>query len=254
MKKCYNSIMTRGQRIIAISQFIKTHILNNYGIDERLIDIAPRGFDPDRIDPDRVTTEQLEQLKKQWGLLDDTPVIALPGRLTRWKGQTLFLDALALIKELNWQALIIGGAGHKKNYLDELKDMTGASGLSERVIFVGDQPDIVPFYALADVVVSASIEPEAFGRVAVEAQAMGKPIIASAHGGALETVRDGETGWLFINNDAVDLAAKLRLALTKETDLISMGSAARNFVKNEYTVEKMCKAEWNCYQRVLADV
>lgn len=254
IKKFYNSIMTRGQRIIAISQFIKTHILSNYGIDEKLIDVAPRGFDPDRIDPNKVTAEQLGQLKKQWGLLDDTPVIALPGRLTRWKGQTLFLAALALIKELNWQALIIGGAGHKQNYLDELKDLTCASGLSSRVIFVGDQSDIVPFYALADVVVSASIEPEAFGRVAVEAQAMGKPIIASAHGGALETVRDGETGWLFINNDAADLAAKLRLALAKETDLVRIGSAARNFVKNEYTVEKMCTAEWNCYQRVLADV
>jgi len=254
LKKYYNSVMTRGQRVIAISQFIKTHILDNYGIDEKLIDIAPRGVDLDRIDPQKVTVEQLGQLGIQWGLLADRPVIALPGRLTRWKGQTLFLDALALIKELNWQALIIGGAGHKQNYLEELKDLACASGLSERVIFVGDQSDIVPFYAMADVVVSASTEPEAFGRVAVEAQAMGKPVIASAHGGALETVRDGETGWLFINNDPADLAAKLRLALAKETDLISIGIAARNFVKNEYTMEKMCTAEWNCYQHVLPDI
>lgn len=253
LKKYYNSIMTRGQRVIAISQFIKAHILNNYGIDETLIDIAPRGFDPQRINSLKVTAEQLAQLKKQWGLLADIPVIALPGRLTRWKGQTLFLDALAQIKELKWQALIIGGAGHKQTYLDELKKLASASGLSDRVFFVGDQSDIVPFYALADVVVSASIEPEAFGRVAVEAQAMGKPVVASAHGGALETVRDGETGWLFINNDAADLAAKLRLALAPETDLIKIGNAARSFVEKEYTVEKMCAAEWNCYQRILAE-
>ena len=253
MKKFYNSIMTRGQRVIAISQFIKNHILDNYGIDETLIDIAPRGFDPDRIDPQKVTAVKLQQLKEHWGLVDDLPVIALPGRLTRWKGQTLFLQALAQIQELKWQAVIIGGAGHKRTFLDELRNLATSSGIESRVFFVGDQADIVPFYALADVVVSASTEPEAFGRVAVEAQAMGKPIIASAHGGALETVRDGETGWLFKNNDAEDLADKLRLALAPDTDLTKIGTAARTFVENEYTVEKMCAAEWASYQRILAD-
>ncbi|SEA10442.1 Glycosyltransferase involved in cell wall bisynthesis [Desulfuromusa kysingii] len=254
IKKSYNSVMTRGLRTIAISQFIKTHIMENYGISEQLIDIAPRGFDPQRISPDKVTADQLNLLKKQWQLDDGVPIIALPGRLTRWKGQTLFLDALAQIKELQWQALIIGGAGHKQAYLNELKEQAFSSGLSDRIVFTGDQANIVPFYALADIVVSASTEPEAFGRVAVEAQAMGKPIIASAHGGALETVRDGETGWLFKNNDAEDLADKLRLALATGTDLIRMGNVAQTFVENEYTVEKMCRAEWNCYQRVLTDI
>lgn len=253
VKRYYNSIMVRGERVIAISQFIKTHILDNYGIDEKLIDIAPRGFDPDRIDPQKVAAGKLQQLKEHWGLVDDTPVIALPGRLTRWKGQTLFLQALAQIQELNWQALIIGGAGHKQAYVDELRNLTISSGIESRVFFVGDQSNIVPFYALADVVVSASTEPEAFGRVAVEAQAMGKPIIASAHGGALETVRDGETGWLFKNNDVSDLAAKLRLALAQDTDLTKIGVAARTFVEKEYTVEKMCAAEWGSYQQILTD-
>ncbi len=253
VKKYYNSIMTRGRRVIAISQFIKDHIQKNYGVDESLIDIAPRGFDPLRISPDKVENQQLAELKSRWDLVDGIPVLTLPGRLTRWKGQTLFLDALAQIKDLDWQVLIVGGCGKKDSYLHELKNMAEASGISDRVKFTGDQSNIVPFYAVSDVVVSASTEPEAFGRVAVEAQAMAKPIIASAHGGALETVRDGETGWLFTNNNVEDLVQKLRLALSPQTDLIKIGKAAREFVAVEYTTEQMCSAEWDSYHLVLDD-
>ncbi len=105
------------------------------------------------------------------------------------------------------------------------------AGLSDRVHFVGDQSNIVPYYALSDLVVSASTEPEAFGRVAVEGQAMGKPVIASAHGGALETVRDGLTGWLFENDNALDLAMKMRAALSSGDDLKRIGRNARTFVE-----------------------
>ena len=251
VKKWYNSVMVRGVRVIAISTFIKNHILQNYITDEAVIDVAPRGFDPAVFDPGLVSDKQRQSLKQQLGLADGVAVISLPGRLTRWKGQILFLEALAQLKELEWQALLIGGGGKKTAYVNELKMVVEKLGIGDRVVFVGDQEDIVPYYAISDLIVSASTEPEAFGRVAVEAQAMSKPIIASAHGGSLETVRDGETGWLFVNGDVTDLAAKLRNALSENVDLVRIGLSGRQWVEENYTTDKMCQAEWKSYSRVL---
>jgi len=250
VKKWYNSVMVRGVRVIAISMFIRNHILQNYITDEAVIDVAPRGFDPVVFDPDLVSDEQRQAFKQQLGLTAGTAIISLPGRLTRWKGQILFLEALAQIKELEWQALLIGGGGKKTAYVNELKMVVEELGIKDRVIFVGDQKDIVPYYAISDLVVSASTEPEAFGRVAVEAQALAKPIIASAHGGSLETVKDRETGWLFANRDVADLAEKLRFALSENVDLIKIGAAGRQWVAENYTIDKMCQKEWDAYLKV----
>ncbi len=250
VKKWYNSVMVRGVRVIAISMFIKNHILQNYITDEAVIDVAPRGFDPAVFDLDLISDKQQQALKQQLGLTARTAVISLPGRLTRWKGQILFLEALAQLQELEWQALLIGGGGKKAAYVNELKLVVEKLGIEDRVIFVGDQKDIVPYYAISDLVVSASTEPEAFGRVAVEAQAMAKPIIASAHGGSLETVKDGETGWLFANGDSADLADKLRISLSENVDLIEIGEAGRQWVAENYTIDKMCQKEWDAYLKV----
>ena len=254
LKKKYNSVMVKGRRVIAISQFIRNHIIENYGIDEALIDVAPRGFDPHKFYPGVVANGQIQELKNSLGLKDGVSVISLPGRLTRWKGQSIFLEALGEIADLPWQALVIGGADKKHNYLEELKNLVKNGGIEDRVNFVGNQPAIIPFYAVSDIVVSASTEPEAFGRVAVEAQAMGKAVIASAHGGSLETVRDGETGWLFKNRDVVDLAAKMRYALTENVKLEDIGHTARQWVEANYTTDKMCQAEWETYLKVLKRV
>jgi len=250
VKKWYNSVMVRGVRVIAISQFIKNHILQNYTSNEGVIDVAPRGFNPAVFDPDLITAEQRQTLKQQLGLATGIAVISLPGRLTRWKGQILFLEALAQIKDLEWQALLIGGGGTKMAYVKELKMTVEKLGIADRVLFVGDQEDIVPYYAISDLIVSASTEPEAFGRVAVEAQAMAKPIIASAHGGSLETVKDGETGWLFNPGNGADLADKLRIALSGDVDLTRVGISGRQWVAENYTIDKMCQREWNAYLKV----
>ncbi len=250
-KKYYNGVMVRGRRVIAISRFIKQHVMKNYAVAEARIDVAPRGFDPARFYPGAVAGERLNSLREHLSLADDTPVISLPGRLTRWKGQTLFLEALEKITDISWQAVIIGGEGKKSGYLDELKRLAKEGGIADRVFFAGDQADIVPFYALSDIVVSASTEPEAFGRVAVEAQAMAKPVVASAHGGSLETVRDGETGWLFRNRDSADLADKLRTALSAGSDLEGIGAQGRAWTEANYTIDKMCRAEWAAYGKVL---
>lgn len=248
-KRFYNSSMVRGERVIAISQFIKKHIMDNYAVPESRIDVAPRGFDPKIFDPRLVDQLKIQTLKRTIGLKNEVPVLSLPGRLTRWKGQTLFLEALARIKDLPWQAVIIGGPGKKIAYFEELKALGLQLGIAERVFFVGNQPDITSYYALSDIVVSASIEPEAFGRVAVEAQAMGKPVIVSAHGGSLETVIDDKTGWYFDNGNIVDLAEKIRIALGSE-NLNSIGERSRQWVMENFTIDRMCRAEWDGYLSV----
>jgi len=254
VKKYYNSVMVRGARVIAISEFIKNHILQNYSIREGLIDVVPRGFNPALFAPDLISTKQRHELKQRLNLTAGVAIISLPGRLTRWKGQPLFIAALAQIKDLQWQALLIGGGGRKTAYVKELKTLTQKLGIADRVIFLGDQENIVPYYAISDLIVSASTEPEAFGRIAVEAQAMAKPIIASAHGGSLETVRDGETGWLFKNGDVADLADKLRTALSGDVDLTQIGTSGRHWVAENYTTDKMCQGEWQTYLKVLGEV
>ncbi len=250
-KKFYNSSMVKGLRVIAISQFIRQHIIENYQISDELIDIAPRGFDPERFDPDAYSVDQKIALRYKLGCAQDDFIIALPGRLTRWKGQVLLLSALAEIKHLSWKALLIGGAGAKTAYLDELKQKCIALGIDDRVTFCGNQHDIAPFYAISNLIVSASTDPEAFGRVAVEAQAMATPIVASAHGGSLETVKDTETGWLFENNNVQDLVRCLVHAISGQVDLMQMGARGREWVNNNYTIDRMCNAEWLSYKKVL---
>ena len=250
-KKLYNSVMVRGERVIAISMFIKNHILANYARQEESIDVAPRGFNPELFTPDLVSSEHQNKLKRQLNLTAGVKVISLPGRLTRWKGQLLFLEALGQIKDLQWCALLIGGAGNKIAYEKELKILVQRLDIADRVMFLGDQGDIVPYYSISDIIVSASTEPEAFGRVAVEAQAMAKPIIASAHGGSLETVKDNQTGWLFKNGASADLADKLRYALSVDANLSKIGASGRQWVAENFTTDKMCRAEWNAYMKVL---
>ena len=250
-KKIYNSSMVRGRRVIAISQFIRRHIADNYQVPDELIDIAPRGFDPIRFNPTEISLEEQLKLRADLGCSEDDVLVTLPGRLTRWKGQLLFIEALAEIKDLSWIALLVGGAGSKDAYLEELKEKAHKLGISERIVFCGNQHDIAPYYAISDLVVSASTEPEAFGRVAVEAQAMAKPVVASAHGGALETVKDGVTGWLFQNNNSEALARCLRDALSDKEELARKGLSARNWVLENYTIDRMCSAEWSSYEKVL---
>ena len=251
VKWLYNSVMTRGERVIAISAFMRQHIMDNYFVAAAQIDVAPRGFDPHIFNPGLFSAQTRAELRASLGIGADCPIISLPGRLTRLKGQTVFLKALAQIQDLSWQALIIGGASKKAPYEQELKSLAAELGLAPRVKFLGSQPDIARFYAVSDIVVSASTEPEAFGRVAVEAQAMAKPIVASALGGSLETVKDAVTGRLYDVQDKHGLADALRRLLANPELLPVMGQAGRAWVLDRFTTEKTCAAEWQAYMRTL---
>ena len=218
LKRLYNSVMAKGERVIAISDFVGEHAAELYGVGPDRLRVIPRGVDVARFDPERVSAERLIALSRQWRLPDGAFVVMLPGRLTRWKGHTVVIDALAMLGRTDVRCLFVGGGDAR--YRRELEALAMRRGLGAVVQIVDDCRDMPAAYMLADVVVSASTSPEGFGRVIVEAQAMGRPVIATDHGGARETVVPGRTGWLVPPGDARALAEAL-------TETMRLGPEAR---------------------------
>ncbi|MGB1540059.1 MAG: glycosyltransferase family 4 protein, partial [Rickettsiales bacterium] len=177
-KKRYNSIMTRGSRVIAISEFIADHIHQNYEMDASRLRLIHRGVDVEKFDPAKVSSHRLRELSEIWRLPDDLPVILLPGRITRWKGQHVLLEALAKLPHRNFYAVLLGDDQRHPGYRKELEEMTLKLGLSGHACMAPNTPYMPEAYTLAHVVVAPSTDPEAFGRIPIEAQAMGKPVVA----------------------------------------------------------------------------
>jgi glycosyltransferase involved in cell wall biosynthesis len=252
LKHGYNAIMVKGDRVIANSEFIAAHIRGNYGVADGRLTTIPRGIDVDRFDPARVTHERMIQLARAWRLPDAHHVVLLPGRLTRWKGQAVLIEAMTLLKRQDVVAVMVGDDQGRTGYRRELERLIARRGLAASTRLVGHCNDMQSAYALADVVVSASTDPEAFGRVAAEAQAMGRPVIASDHGGARETVRGGETGWLVRPGDASQLAAALELALgmTPE-ERAAVAAAARAHIAERFDVRLMCERTLAVYAELI---
>jgi glycosyltransferase involved in cell wall biosynthesis len=211
LKRRYNSVMARGERVIAISRFVADHAAATYGIGDDRIRIIERGVDLDIFNPDQVTAARIVQLSEAWRLDDGVPVVMLPGRLTDWKGQRVLIEALARLGWHNLCCLFIGSGS--KRYGETLERRIGELGLGAVCRFVEHCADMPAAYMLADVVVSASTRPEGFGRVIAEALAMGRPVIATDHGGAGEIVDRGVTGWLVPPGDPDALAEALAQAL-----------------------------------------
>ena len=252
-KKHYNSIMTRGEKVIAISRFIGDHIQKTYGLEEDCIRLIYRGIDLNRFNPAQVSAERVVQLATEWRLPDGMPVVMLPGRITRWKGQTMMIDALARLGRHDIRCLLVGSDQGRIGYRKELETLLRRRGLGNIVHVVEHCTDMPAAYMLADVVVSASTDPEAFGRVAVEAQAMGRPVVASDHGGARETVRPGKTGWLFTPGDTGALAVALERALElgpEERELLF--KTAINYIHKNFSKRKMCSRTLAVYDEIMA--
>ena len=235
IKKKYNKVMTDGVLTIAVSNFIKQHILENYeGVEADKIRVIHRGADIERFDISKVSPERLIALSKKWCLPEDLPVIMLPGRLTRWKGQLLLLDALAQMKHKNVRCLFVGSDQGRKRYRNELEKTAKKLNLTSVVV------------------VSASTDPEAFGRVIPEAQAMGRLVIGPNHGGATETIKDKETGFLFEHGNAQDLAEKLDFVLdlsAEEKQKITQ--KAVQSVRNEFSKDSMCAKTLDVYREIM---
>lgn len=253
-KRLYNSVMARGRPVIAISNFIRKLVLERHKVTDEDIVVIPRGADISVFSEEAVGNERAVKLMESWGLLDDTrPVIMLPARLTRWKGAESVIDAAALLKEQlgseSFLVLIVGDDLSGGEFARELENRIAAQDVQDCVYCAGGTTDMAAAYKLAAVVVSASIEPEAFGRVIVEAQAMGRPVIATDHGGAQETVIHGESGWLYPPGDVAALSQAMALALALESsERAHMGMAARVRVHSRYTVAQMQRSTLDVYE------
>lgn len=243
-KRFYNSVMVRGERVIAISQHIAGHIAATHGVAARVI---PRGVDLRVFDAALVAPARVAALRAAWDVPETAPLILLPARLTRWKGQRVLIEALTEIPSAI--AVLAGDAQGREAYVQELRDLAAARGVAARIRIPGHVADMPAALLAADLVVHASIEPEAFGRTVIEAQAMGRLVIAADLGGPRETVAHGVTGWLTPPGDAAALAAQLRAALAMPLAArAAMAKAARGGVP---TMEAMQSATIALYREVL---
>lgn len=250
----YSDIMTKGEKIIAVSHTIENHIQQYYNVSAEKIHMIYGGFDEKLFDPQLVSSDRIEALRRRWNLNHNSavPVVMLPARITRLKGHDLFIHSLSMIKDLPWTALCVGNI-HEKPYLTaELENKLIALGLSDRVKFVGHCSDMPAALMMADVVVSSSIKPESFGRTIVEGQAMGKAVIAMAHGSSEETVLNKKTGWLVPPNDPKMLADTLFEALTNRALLSYLGQNGRNWVQEQFPIQKMFEKTDKLYQSLIA--
>ena len=259
IKKFYNSVMVRANLIIAGSNFIFLHINKNYSkylyLKKKFLVIF-RGINVDYFDSSTILETNENKLLKEWELSSDKKIILMPGRLTKWKGQELFLEALNFVnKELGYEsfyAVILGSDQGRDVYAKKLKRLGEQYRLTGQLRFIDHCKNMPLAYKISNLVVSASIKPEAFGRVAVEAQSMEKVIIASDIGGSNETIIDNKTGFLFESGNALSLSKKILEALNlNETTLKSMGIEGRKNIVKKYNVEKMCFSTYSEYKKLL---
>ena len=264
VKKFYNSIMLRSDLIIAGSNFIFSHINKNYteylDLKKKFLVIF-RGINTEYFDPEKIVQTDENKLLKKWDIkkyvdLKDIPLILLPGRLTPWKGQEMFIEALYNITiempDKNFIAVILGFDQGRKVYRKKLERLVEQFRLQNYVKFI-DNCELMPLaYKVSDVIVSSSIEPEAFGRISVEAQSMEKPIIASNIGGSKETIINDKTGFLFESGSPESLSKKLIHVLNlDESTLKFIGIEGRKNVVKKFNIEKMCFSTYSEYKKLM---
>jgi glycosyltransferase involved in cell wall biosynthesis len=249
LKRRYNAVMARGRIVIAASRFIAGLIEARHGLDPARIRVIPRGVDLAVFDPAIVSGSRIAKLAADWRLPDGVRTVVLPGRLTAWKGHAVLLDAIARLGREDVMCVLVGSHQGRHDYARGLADQAARLGISERLRLVGECDDMPAALCLSDVVVHASTRPEAFGRVVIEAQAMGCPVVASDLGGPVETVRHGDTGWRVRPNDPSALAAAIEVALDLDpAERLALAQRARASVP---TVRAMQDATLDVYETVL---
>jgi len=250
LKRQYNAVMARGDRVIAISRYIADLIGQRHFLGADRIRVIPRGVDIALFDPAAITGDRVGRLARAWRLPDGAPVVMLPGRIAGWKGHWVLLDAIARLERKDVLCVLVG-AGTKRG-LAALTARAERLGIADRLRLPGDCDDMPAALMLADAVVSASTTPEAFGRVVIEAQAMGRPTIATDHGGAVETIIHNESGWRVRPNDVSALAEAIEVALALTPDQRQvLGAYARHWVSQYYTTAGMQAATLDVYRELL---
>lgn len=252
IKKYYNSVMTEGRNVIAVSNFVKKHIIDNYKIDEKKITVIHRGVNHHEFSQKKLSKELLAKFKEKYRVPTDTPVILLPSRMTKWKGHMVLIDALEKIKHLNFYCIMAGDLAKHPAYVARIKDKIHEYKIQNRIQLFGNEPNMIALYGISDIVLSTSIEPEAFGRTIIEAQSMEKIVIATNIGGASETIEDGVTGFHVPPNDSDALAKKIEDCLSnigsKQSKDIT--SKARKTASENFSLDLMLKSTLSIYDEV----
>jgi len=252
VKRLYNSVMARGEVVIAISDFVAEHVASVYGVPRERICVVHRGVDIKRFDPDKVRAERIIKLMEEWRLPDGMPVVMLPGRLSRWKGHLVLIEAMVHLNRPTVQCLLVGSGS--PSYRKAIAEAIAHARAPGNFRLLENCTDMAAAYKLADVVISPSTEPEGFGRVIVEAQAMGRPVIATAHGGAVETVLDKKTGWLVPPGDSEALAEAIAHALDlAPEERRAMAARAIEHIRKDFTSETMAARTLAVYEKLLRD-
>ena len=259
IKKYYNSVMLKSNLIIAGSNFIFSHINENYSkylnLNKKFLVIF-RGINTDYFNSSKIHESDEKKLRSKWNINKEIPLILLPGRLTSWKGQEMFLEALHLVnKEMShksFSAVILGSDQGRSVYKKKLLRLVEQYRLNNQVQFI-EKCELMPLaYKISDIIVSSSIEPEAFGRVSVEAQSMEKPIIASNIGGSNETIINDKTGFLFELGKPEELSKKIIQVLNLDQSTLKfVGIEGRKNVIKKFNIEKMCFSTYSEYKKLI---
>ncbi|MCC8377894.1 MAG: glycosyltransferase family 4 protein [Rickettsia endosymbiont of Graphium doson] len=253
LKKYYNSIMLKGEKVIAVSNFVKQHLLKNYNVDENKIVVIERGVNCDYFDPANLTPERLKKCRDKYDAPDNVPIISMPSRMTNWKGHLVLVEALSKLKHRNFYCLMVGDLSRHPSFTNRVKELIANLKLQNKIQIFGNDSDIINLYGISDIIVSASIEPEAFGRTIIEGQAMEKLVIATNIGGATETINDNVTGFHVKPNDADDLAEKIDycLSILNTEEAKKIQTAARHTVINDFSLDLMLRKNLEVYKEVL---
>jgi len=260
LKLFYNSVMVRSKLIIGGSNFIFNHINVNYqkylNHKKKKLMVIFRGINLEYFNTNNIPEEKLNILASNWKIDKKNFIILLPGRLTRWKGHEIFIESLSLLIEEhnkeNFHAIILGSDQGREVYSKKLALLVERHRLRKKITFIENCKEMPLAYKLSDLVVSCSIEPEAFGRVAVEAQAMNKPIVASNIGGSRETILNGKSGLLYKYNDQKELAKTIKKVMEmNKQSLRLMGEQGRKNVEKKFNVDQMCQSTFTEYKKLL---
>lgn len=252
LKLWYNSVMGKANRVIANSDYVADYVLSHYNVSESKLTRIYRGVDLTQFNPDKITDEDRSALKKAWVIPDGKRVILMPARLTHWKGQTLAIEALKHLTSKDWIIVFVGSDQGRKAYKQSLIERATFYGLIDQVRFVDHCSDMPLAYDIADLVLSISLEPEAFGRVIVEAQAMERLVIVTENGAAHETIIENETGYLVKSDNPKGLAARIEAILSlPDEERLKKERAARKFVSTKFDIRIMCQKTLELYKELL---
>lgn len=251
-KKLYNSVMTKGEKVIVVSNFIAQYAKKNYKFNHNKLQLIHCGTDLDKFNYKNIDKNRIIKLAEQLHIPFDKPIITLAARFSKNKGHSFLLEAIAKLPKNSITCLFVGDYSTNLKYKEELQNKINKSGLFNNIIFTGNVIDMPIIYALSDIIACVSTKPEAFGLVSIEAQALGKQVIACNIGGICETIIPGKTGWLVEPNNSNQLANYIQQILQmSDKEKIKSADLSRKNIEDNFSLATMNIKVINTYKNIL---